>query len=82
VLQTPRASAARSVAGRPAMKTNGRANAVIRGTRSTPEAYAQPASISELKRSASPVQSGQLIRTGMRRNESAGMMDSKKAVIR
>jgi hypothetical protein len=41
--------AARSAAGRPVKRTNGSASAVIRGTRSTPEASALPASTTELR---------------------------------
>jgi virginiamycin B lyase len=61
-----RASAARSAAGRPARKTNGSASVDIRGTRSTPEASAQLAFTSGLKRNPSRVAAGRSTRSGMR----------------
>ncbi len=64
VLQV-RASAARCVGGRPARRTFGLAPAEMNGTRSTPEASAQPASISGLQRNASPARAGRRIRIGM-----------------
>ena len=56
--QKRRASAAHFEAGRPGRKTNGFASAVIRGTRSIPEASAQLASISGLRRGVSLVAVG------------------------
>jgi hypothetical protein len=60
-----RASAARSAAGRRAKMTSGSAPAVADGTRSTREVFAQPASTSGLKRSASCVVDGRRTRSGM-----------------
>lgn len=60
-----RASAVRSAVGRPAKKINGSATAAINGTRSTLEAFAQPASTSGLKRNASLAADGRCIRSGM-----------------
>jgi hypothetical protein len=62
--RNPLASAARSAAGRPAKKITGSVSAVIRGIPLIREASAQRASTSGMKRSASPVQSGRLIRSG------------------
>jgi hypothetical protein len=73
---------ARFVAGRPAKRTNGSAPAGMTGTRSTQEASAPHAFTSGLKLSAFLAADGRPIRIGMRSNEAAGAMDSKKAVIR
>jgi hypothetical protein len=66
VFQNRFASAARSAAGRLEKKINGSATAVIRGTRSTLEACAQPACISGQRPSASRAVDGRRIRCGMR----------------
>jgi hypothetical protein len=65
----PRASAARSAAGRPARKISGSVSAVIRGIPSTREECAPVASTSGLKRSASLAADGRRIRSGISRNE-------------
>ena len=63
--QNPRASAARSAAGRPVRKITGSVSAVIRGIPLIREASAQRASTSGLKRSAFLAADGRRIRTGM-----------------
>jgi hypothetical protein len=67
-LQNLLASAARAAAGLPARKITGSALAAWNGTPLTREASAPHAFTNGLKRSASPVQSGRLIRTGMQNN--------------
>jgi hypothetical protein len=67
----PRASAARSVAGRPERTTNGFAPAGTSGTRSTLEAFAQPACTSGLKPNASRAVDGRRTRCGMQGKKSA-----------
>jgi hypothetical protein len=54
-----------SAVGRPAKTTNGFAPAATSGTRSRPEASAQPACTSGLKPSASLAADGRRIRIGM-----------------
>jgi len=64
-----RASDARSAAGRPAKTTSGSALVGTSGTPLTPEACAQLAFTSGLKRSAFRVAAGHRIRSGMRMRE-------------
>jgi len=75
-------SAARYAAGRHASKISGSAPAAMSGIRSTLVASALPVFISALTRSASRAADGRRIPIGTRSNESAGAMDSKKAMIR
>jgi hypothetical protein len=65
-------SGARSAVGRHARMTVGRVAAATFGTRSTPEACAQPACTSGLRRSASRVCGGRRIQIGMRLREKQG----------
>jgi hypothetical protein len=66
VSQNRRASAALCAAGHPTRKINGSALAAMNGTRLIREAFASPAFISGLKRSASLAADGRRIRIGTR----------------